>query len=321
MIPRLPQGSRFISLHLVEPAHAAILAMGLLSFFKRGEANSAATSSAKSGAKSGAKPVADAADAVQHLRLRARHRLIGAALLVGIGVIGFPLLFETQPRPIPVDLPIDIPGKEAVPPLRVPAQLQAPALPPLPAPTEQAATDNPVLPASAQKQVGAGSAEKEPAATLPATGTVKLDSIKPEPRTEAKAEPKPEPKVEPKQLAKPSEKTPDKKVAEHHPDKAASQQEAARVQSLLEGKAGQSKAAESGQRAIVQVGAFADANAAQEVRIKVEKLGLKTYTQVLETPGGKRVRVRVGPFASKDEADKAAAKLRASGLSPAVLTL
>ncbi|MDC8774005.1 SPOR domain-containing protein [Roseateles albus] len=310
--------------------------MGLLSFFKRGEASSAATSGAKSAAKSGAKPVADAADAVQHLRLRARHRLIGAALLVGVGVIGFPLLFETQPRPIPVDLPIDIPGKESVPPLRVPApaQLQLPALPPLPATTEQAeraSTENSVPPASPHKQDAAAPPVKELVATLPVAGaartettkteTTKVEATKAEVKTEAKADAKPEPKVEPKPSAKPSDKAPDKKVAEHHPDKAASQQEAARVQLLLEGKTAQAKAAEAGQRAIVQVGAYADTNAAQEVRAKVEKLGLKTYTQVLETPAGKRVRVRVGPFASKEEADKAAAKLRASGLSPAVLTL
>jgi DedD protein len=36
------------------------------------------------------------------MRRRARHRLIGAAVLVLIGVVGFPLLFDTQPRPIPV---------------------------------------------------------------------------------------------------------------------------------------------------------------------------------------------------------------------------
>jgi DedD protein len=34
------------------------------------------------------------------MRRRARHRLIGAAVLVLIGVVGFPLLFDTQPRPI-----------------------------------------------------------------------------------------------------------------------------------------------------------------------------------------------------------------------------
>src|SRR6478609_4523068 len=87
-------------------------AMGLLSFFKRGADAPAA------------KPVADSADAVQQLRLRARRRLIGAAVLVGIGVIGFPLIFETQPRPIPVDLPIEIPRKEGVAPPVIPMPAQ-----------------------------------------------------------------------------------------------------------------------------------------------------------------------------------------------------
>lgn len=244
--------------------------MGLLSYFKRGEAGPAPKTATKTSTNAGAKPVADTVDAVQQLRLRARHRLIGAAVLVGVGVIGFPLLFETQPRPIPVDLPIDIPSKEAVLPLQVPApaQIQVPVLPPL-----------------------AAVADEAPSPT-------------PEPAAVAKVETKPEAKVETKVASKP-------------PEKPAARQEAVRVQSLLEGKLD----AEPAGRAIVQVGAFADAKVAQETRMKVEKLGIKTYTQVVETAAGKRVRVRVGPFGSKDEADKVAARLRASGLSPAVLTL
>ena len=41
-------------------------------------------------------------------------------MLIVVGVIGFPLLFETQPRPIPVDIPIEIPRKDQVPPLVMP---------------------------------------------------------------------------------------------------------------------------------------------------------------------------------------------------------
>jgi DedD protein len=71
----------------------------------------------------------------------------------------------------------------------------------------------------------------------------------------------------------------------------------------------------------VQVGAFADATKAREVRLKLEKAGLKTYTQVAETAGGKRIRVRVGPFGSKAEAEKAASKIKALDLPAAILTL
>ncbi|RJP64037.1 MAG: SPOR domain-containing protein, partial [Comamonadaceae bacterium] len=48
---------------------------------------------------------------IEAVRRRARHRLIGACVLVLLGVVGFPLLFDTQPRPIPVDIPIEIPAK------------------------------------------------------------------------------------------------------------------------------------------------------------------------------------------------------------------
>jgi DedD protein len=57
------------------------------------------------------------------------------------------------------------------------------------------------------------------------------------------------------------------------------------------------------------------------MRLKVEKLGLKTYAQVAETAQGHRIRVRVGPFASRDEAEKAQAKIKAAGEQAVVLTL
>ena len=77
----------------------------------------------------------------------------------------------------------------------------------------------------------------------------------------------------------------------------------------MQGRAAQGGGGPWRQRFIVQVGAFSDAKAAQEMRHKVEKLGLKTYAQSVETPDGTRVRVRVGTFASRDDAAKAAAKL------------
>ena len=69
------------------------------------------------------------------------------------------------------------------------------------------------------------------------------------------------------------------------------------------------------------MGAFSDANTAQAARAKVEKLGIKTYTQEVSTPAGKKIRVRVGPYANKAEADKAMATLKKAGLVAAVLTL
>ena len=80
--------------------------MGLLSFFKRN----------KSGELLKAAPaIPESADSVQQARTRARQRLVGSVVLVAAGVIGFPLLFESQPRPLPVDTPIEIARKDAAP--------------------------------------------------------------------------------------------------------------------------------------------------------------------------------------------------------------
>jgi DedD protein len=101
------------------------------------------------------------------------------------------------------------------------------------------------------------------------------------------------------------------------PAKATPPADAGRAQALLEAK----PAAAEGGRYVVQVGAFAEAESARETRQKVEKLGLKTYTQVAQTPSGSRIRVRIGPFGTRAEADAALAKARAAGLKPVVLTL
>ena len=113
-----------------------------------------------------------------------------------------------------------------------------------------------------------------------------------------------------------------KAVAEAKPATVASAPatvatDSARAKALLEGKdtakaapAPKPEAAREGGRFVVQVGAFADAAAAREMRGRVEKLGLKSYMQVVETSTGSRTRVRAGPFESRDEAEKALAKAK-----------
>ncbi len=296
--------------------------MGLLSFFKRAEDNKAA-----------AKPVAEGLDAVQQLRLRARRRLIGAAVLVAAGVVAFPLVFETQPRPVPVDLPIEIPKKDGLPPLAVPAAAAAASDRQPPAPSEQGAAivsePQAAAPAAVPEPVRAAELAKPDLRTEPRKEAVS----RPEPKVEAhKAADKAQEKAQEKaheRAAKPAEKPTEKvadKVAARQAAEHARDADAARAMALLEGReppnpADKKSMDATGARFIVQVGAFAEARAAQDMRAKVEKLGLKTYTQAIETPEGKRIRVRVGPFASREEADRAAAKLRGGGLAGTVLTL
>ena len=75
-------------------------------------------------------------DTVQQARTKARQRLIGAVVLLLVGIIGFPLVFETQPRPIPVDVTIEIPRKDGSPAVQAP--------PPRPAASVSAALPPPV---------------------------------------------------------------------------------------------------------------------------------------------------------------------------------
>jgi len=105
--------------------------------------------------------------------------------------------------------------------------------------------------------------------------------------------------------------------------KPARADDSARAGALREGRSTEAPAAAGAEEArfIVQVGAFADAEKAREARTKVERAGLKTYTQVVDTKDGKRTRVRVGPFTNRAEADKAAARIKALDLSASVLTL
>jgi DedD protein len=215
-----------------------------------------------------------ATESVEVLRKRARHRLIGAAILVLAGVVGFPMLFDNQPRPIAVDIPIEIPDKAKVKPLT--------ATPIEPAPAASAATTPPVA--------------------YPKAGDKEETVI------ESKPAAKPEAKPEPKLVAKPEVKA------------EAKAQDGAKAQALLDGKVVDHKPAAAG-RFVVQVGAFADVTKARDARQKLEKAGLKTYTQVVETTDGKRTRVRVGPFESKAEAEKVGEKVKKLDLSAAILEL
>jgi DedD protein len=256
------------------------------------------------------------------LRARARRRLIGAVALVLLGVIVFPLVFDSKPKPVPSNIALDIPSQSKAPGLAVPASA-------------------PMLPAASSVAVPSG----ERAAVAHAASAVAAAPapVPPEPEVASKPAPQPipaAPKPSPVQQAEPVVPPPAPKPPAPTPEQARQLASARQALAALEGKspdqistaqaeaalankkhAVQEDVAPSKARFVVQAGAFADAHAAQSVRAKIEKAGFKTYTQVVDTAQGKRVRVRIGPFATRDEAERALRKLQALGLSGAVLTL
>jgi DedD protein len=263
--------------------------MPVFSFLKRNQ-NTAATATV------------DEAATVQEARSRARHRLMGAVVLVVAGIIAFPLLFESQPRPLAVDIPIEMPAKRDLVPLPMPAPAAAgPARSSAPVITEKAAEALPAEPAEATPpSVSAAAAVKpQQAASMPAPNSAAERAVA---------------------------------VAPPVPPAAAAERsaEAKRAQALLDGNdtalASHAPVAASGAdaappRFVVQAGAYGDASSLRDARQKVERLGLKTYTQVVQTETGTRTRVRVGPFATRGEAEKAAQRIKGSGLAVNILAL
>jgi DedD protein len=208
---------------------------------------------------------ASPAESLEALRRRARQRLMGAAVLVVLAVVGFPLLFDTQPRPISVDIPIDIPDKNKVAPGAVP-----PALVKVPTEADAKAAELPPT-------VGLGPKE-EVVAPAPA-------------------------------------------VKDGVPAVTPGAAPAAAAAAAAQGKEAPAVAKDPATpRYVVQVGAYAEDAKVREVRAKLEKAGLKTYTQQADTKEGKRTRVRMGPYTDKAEAEKALAKAKGLQLQATLLT-
>lgn len=224
-------------------------------------------------------------ESVETMRRRAKHRLLGASVLVLVAVIGFPLLFDAQPRPVSVDIPIEIPDKDKIKPLAIPA-----ALAPLVSPVTTAAS----APAASTVPSASVTTLVKPLAPAPAPAQAPAKPVAAAPATVAAAA---------------SIGTKEEIISDKPAAKGAIE-------------ASQAAASASGEaRFVVQVGAFADAEKAREVRQRLERAGLKTYAQVVDTKEGKRTRVRVGPFPDRATAEQTAEKIKALEFPVVVLTL
>ncbi|MDO4705369.1 MAG: SPOR domain-containing protein [Comamonadaceae bacterium] len=348
-------------------------------------------------------------DSVEDMRRRARHRLIGACLLVLAAIIAFPMLFDAEPRPEVIDAQVSVDGGDTAPARGRGNQVALVAASGIPnhglgddeevvedlspAPDRAAASGAKISDAKATVAPAAVSlaaqraqqakqraqaeqaaarnkpAEKQPpqkpaakpaeTAPKPAEKTAAKPAEKTAKVTEKTAEKsQAKPKAPEKTTSKPTEKPVQKsdkstqvasaKVPEKAQEKAiekkpavadkpapaakapaiqppprpAAKDESARARALLEGRQVDTPANRSDQgRFIVQIGAFSDDAKVREVRQKLESLGLRTYTQVVQSGGSRATRVRVGPFANRAEADRAASRVKSANLPAAILSL
>jgi DedD protein len=251
-------------------------------------------------------------------RARARRRLIGAAVLLVVGIIAFPVLFETQPRPVPVDIPMVIPSREGAAPLappQRPARTASGLVSEAPPASSAPAGVPPTAAASGPVQVPAAAPAGPAPAARPAPPASRVASgvLSPAPAAASAASPRGQTVSEAAKPAPPP-------VPQPSPQPSASPAAAKAVPAAPAVPPAPTVPDGKG-RFVVQVGAYADEASARTVRQRIERLGLKTYTQEVEVQGQRRIRVRIGPFETQQQAAKVLDTLKSANLPGAVLAL
>jgi DedD protein len=210
---------------------------------------------------------------------RARRRLIGATALVLAAVIGLPMIFDSEPRPISQDINIQIPPRDKAPTMNAS---------PMPLPPTQA-TQPEAPPPEAQKPEAPKQAAADAASAAPSASDVKPGQ---RPATSA---------------ALSTEKAATVAVGEKRVDSLVDKPAAAPTD------AAKSADKDKG-RYIVQVAAVSNKAKVDELLQKLKRGGIEGYWQKITTKEGDRFRVRVGPFSSRDEAEKMSKRIDKLGL-------
>jgi dihydrofolate synthase/folylpolyglutamate synthase len=240
-------------------------------------------------------PMSDSVAANLQLKKRARRRLIGAIAFAGLVAVVLPMIMDEEPKQQVQDVDVRIPGQDDAPfaPKLEPAGDGAEHAPPA------EATFSPV-------EVGECPPEKpavEPEAEKP---TVK-PAEKPAPKPEAA-----------KSAARPAEK-PLVKPAEKPATKPAGKQtEAQRAAAILSGKVDDAAPAAGNVPYVILIGAFAKSANVKILQTKIGELGIKVYTEPLESPEGMKTRVRAGPFPDRAAAERALEKMKRIGVNGVV---
>lgn len=250
--------------------------------------------------------MSDSSDA-DLLKKRARRRLVGAVAFAGLAAVVLPMVMDDEPKQQVQDVQIRIPGQD-----------QAAFSPKLNRQARSEAVEATVRPA-----------ERPPEKAAEKVAEKGLEKA-PEKVAEKVAEKAPE-KPADKAPEKAPEKATEKKAPESHPEKVAekprpaesktaekSTDDTQRAAAILAGKNVEASAPAAHGQFVILIGAFSNQGNVKVLQAKLGELGLKVFTEPLETPEGKKTRVRVGPFPSRDAADKAADKMKRIGVNGVV---
>ena len=236
----------------------------------------------------------DSPDANLQLKKRARRRLVGAVAIAGLAAVILPMVMDEEQKQQVQDVQIRIPGQDKAPPFapKVAKPVAAPV-----------AGEKDVAPEKTELAPSA-----PPVAPAPVAKLADVPAVKP-------VEKPPEKPVE-KKTEKPVEKSAEKPAEK--PAKA-SDSDAQRAAAALSGKSPETGASNgaSGQFVIL-IGAFSNQANVKQLQSKIGELGVKVYTESLDSPEGKKTRVRAGPFPNRDAADKALDKMKRIGVNGVV---
>jgi len=225
-------------------------------------------------AASGADALSNApAESVEAIRKRARHRVLGSVVLVLGAVIGLPLLFDSQPRPVAIDTPIVIPDRNQAAPLLSPSAAKQAALP------KEVVLDAPEAPVVLAPEKGTVAN----ASALDPHEEVVTKETKSAPNTQAKLEQNAEPKIEAKTESK-SEPKSESKSADHavrsvvqvgaFADLAKAREARTKLEQAGLKTYTQEVDTKEGKRTRVRVGPFASKEEADKTAEKIRKLNL-----------------------------------------------
>ncbi|MBI2306528.1 MAG: SPOR domain-containing protein [Rhodocyclales bacterium] len=240
------------------------------------------------------------ADAQLPLKKRARRRLVGAIAMAVLAAVVLPMVMDQAPQAPVNDVEIRIPGQDQAPAFNPKALAAKPAEAPA---ARNVAPEKPV-----ERQV------EKPADKAPEKA--------PEKAVEKVAAPVP---AAAEKVAKPVEKSPEKPVEKPAdkpaPEKAAKAggDDSRRAAAILSGKSEPASAAASDQHVIL-IGAFANPANVKQLQAKLGELGIRVYTEALDSPQGKKTRVRAGPFPSREAAEKALDRMKRIGVNGVVAT-
>jgi DedD protein len=95
----------------------------------------------------------------------------------------------------------------------------------------------------------------------------------------------------------------------------AKQTDAQRAAAILSGKSDGAASTGGNVPYVIFIGAFAKPANVKILQTKIGELGIKVYTEPLESPGGMKIRVRAGPFPDRAAAERALERMKRIGVN------